>query len=192
MKPEEVALFSHLVARPEAELDLVRAVLLIAEPEYPELDVLPLCADFIRPLSLPRRGNRPARAVVYFPGSTIGNFDPPEADALLRRVAGLVGPGGGLLLGVDLQKPVDVLERAYNDAAGVTAAFNRNVLERIRRELDSDIDPSALWNWPLRTSHAARYVSSLAASISIAMSASLNATPWLSMIGRPNWVRSFA
>src|SRR5262249_27484348 len=71
------------------------------------------------------------------------NFDPPEADELLRRVARLVGPGGGLLLGVDLQKPVGVLERAYNDAAGVTAAFNRNLLVRINRELGADFDPAA-------------------------------------------------
>jgi dimethylhistidine N-methyltransferase len=81
--------------------------------------------------------------VVYFPGSTIGNFDPPEADALLRRVARLVGPGGGLLLGIDLRKDVAVLERAYNDAAGVTAAFNRNLLVRINRELGGDFDPDA-------------------------------------------------
>jgi uncharacterized SAM-dependent methyltransferase len=83
-----------------------------------------------------------ARRVVFFPGSTIGNFDPPEADALLRRVARLVGPGGGLLLGIDLRKDAAVLERAYNDAAGVTAAFNRNLLVRINRELGADFDPA--------------------------------------------------
>src|SRR5439155_21881597 len=77
------------------------------------------------------------------PGSTLGNFDPPEADALLCRVARLVGPEGGLLLGIDLRKDVGVLERAYNDAAGVTAAFNRNLLVRINRELGADFDPAA-------------------------------------------------
>src|SRR5262249_37519987 len=72
-----------------------------------------------------------------------GNFDPPETDDLFRRVARLVGPGGGLLLGVDLRKDPAVLERAYNDAAGVTAAFNRNLLTRINRELGGDFDVSA-------------------------------------------------
>ncbi len=80
---------------------------------------------------------------MYFPGSTIGNFDPLEADALLRRIAFLVGKGGGLLLGVDLRKDPEVLERAYNDASGVTAAFNRNILDRINRELDADFDTPA-------------------------------------------------
>jgi dimethylhistidine N-methyltransferase len=81
--------------------------------------------------------------VAFFPGSTIGNFEPDEADDLLRRVARLVGPGGGLLLGLDLRKPVEVLEPAYNDAAGLTAAFNRNLLVRINRELGADFDPAA-------------------------------------------------
>jgi dimethylhistidine N-methyltransferase len=106
--------------------------------DYPDLDVLPVVADFTRSFSLP---DAPAaRRAVFFPGSTLGNFDPPEADALLRRVARLVGPGGGLLLGVDLRKDERVLEAAYSDAAGVTAAFNLNVLARINRELGGDFD----------------------------------------------------
>jgi dimethylhistidine N-methyltransferase len=109
--------------------------------DYPALDVRPVVADFTRPFALP--GVPAARRVVFFPGSTIGNFDPPEADALFRRVARLVGRGGGLLLGVDLRKDVGVLERAYNDSAGVTAAFNRNLLVRINRDLDGDFDPAA-------------------------------------------------
>ncbi|HVL14615.1 MAG TPA: L-histidine N(alpha)-methyltransferase [Gemmata sp.] len=109
--------------------------------DYPALPVEPVVADFTRPFALP--DVPAARRVVFFPGSTIGNFDPPEADALLRRVARLVGPGGGLLLGIDLRKDVAVLELAYNDAAGVTAAFNRNLLERINRELGGDFDPAA-------------------------------------------------
>jgi dimethylhistidine N-methyltransferase len=88
---------------------------------------------------------------VYFPGSTIGNFDPPAADALLRQIARLVGPGGGLLLGIDLRKDPAVLEPAYNDARGVTAAFNHNLLVRINRELGADFDLAAFqhearWN----------------------------------------------
>jgi dimethylhistidine N-methyltransferase len=109
--------------------------------DYPALEVAPVVADFTRPFALP---DLPAvRRVAFFPGSTIGNFDPPETGALLRRVARLVGPGGGLLLGIDLRKDVAVLDRAYNDAAGVTAAFNRNLLVRINRELGADFDPDA-------------------------------------------------
>ena len=109
--------------------------------EYPDLGVWPVVADFTEPFEIPSR--KAARRVVYFPGSTIGNFDPRDADALLRRVARLVGPGGGLLLGADLQKDVAVLEPAYDDARGVTAAFNRNLLVRINRELGADFDPGA-------------------------------------------------
>ena len=109
--------------------------------DYPVLDIAPVVADFTESFALPSLPA--ARRVAYFPGSTIGNFDPPEADVLLRRIARLVGPGGGLLLGIDLQKNVTVLERAYNDRAGVTAAFNRNLLVRINREFGADFDPAA-------------------------------------------------
>jgi dimethylhistidine N-methyltransferase len=121
--------------------DHLRAAAAALSDEYPALDVIPVEADFTGPFSLPRV--RTARRVVFFPGSTIGNSDPHEADALLHRTARLVGPGGGLLLGVDLRKDAEVLERAYNDAAGVTAAFNRNILVRINRELGADFDPGA-------------------------------------------------
>lgn len=109
--------------------------------DYPGLGVYPVVADFTRPFELPPVPA--ARKVAYFPGSTLGNFDPTEADDLLRRIARLVGRGGGLLLGLDLRKSPAVLEPAYNDARGVTAAFNRNVLVRINRELDGDFDPAA-------------------------------------------------
>ena len=121
--------------------DHLRAAAAVLADDYPALDVTPVVADFTRALVLP--SVPAARRVVYFPGSTIGNFDPPEAGALLRRVARLVGPGGGLLLGIDLRKAVKVLERAYNDKAGVTAAFNRNLLVRINREFGADFDPTA-------------------------------------------------
>lgn len=109
--------------------------------DYPALKVAPVIADFTQRFILP---DVPAgRRVVYFPGSTIGNFDPSEVDALLSQVARLVGSGGGLLLGIDLRKDVAVLERAYNDLAGVTAAFNRNLLARINREFDADFNLEA-------------------------------------------------
>jgi dimethylhistidine N-methyltransferase len=108
--------------------------------EYPDLEVLPLCADLTRPLGLPACRKAAARRVVYFPGSTLGNFTPEEALALLRQTAALCGRDGGLLLGIDLQKDPRVIEAAYNDRHGVTAAFNRNILVRINRELGADFD----------------------------------------------------
>jgi dimethylhistidine N-methyltransferase len=108
--------------------------------DYPELEVLPLCADFTARVRLPRARRSPRRRAVYFPGSTIGNFEPAGAVALMAGVARLVGPRGGFLVGVDLRKEPRVLERAYDDAAGVTAAFNRNLLVRMNRELDADFD----------------------------------------------------
>jgi dimethylhistidine N-methyltransferase len=106
--------------------------------EYPHVAVTPLCADFTRPFALPRVVREGGRRAVYFSGSTIGNFQPAEATGLLAHVAELVGPGGGLLIGVDLKKPKDILEPAYDDARGVTAAFNLNLLARINRELGAD------------------------------------------------------
>jgi dimethylhistidine N-methyltransferase len=103
--------------------------------EYPQIPVLPVCADFAGPVQLPAPPGRVLRRVVYFPGSTIGNFTPAETVALLRRTAQLCGPGGGLLLGADLRKDRRVIEAAYNDSQGVTAAFNLNILARINREL---------------------------------------------------------
>jgi dimethylhistidine N-methyltransferase len=107
---------------------------------FPGLEVRPLWADFTEPFALPQIRGRVDRRAVYFPGSTIGNFGPDEAVALLARMAGLVGPGGGVLIGMDLRKAAAVVEPAYNDAAGVTAAFNRNLLARINRELGADFD----------------------------------------------------
>src|SRR5262249_48983645 len=83
------------------------------------------------------------RRAVSSPGAALGNFGPPEAAVLLSRVAALCGPGGALLLGIDLQKDVATLEPAYNDARGVTAAFNLNLLARINRELGADFDLGA-------------------------------------------------
>jgi dimethylhistidine N-methyltransferase len=107
---------------------------------YPEIEVLPVCADYTQQIRLPRPTARASRVVVYFPGSTIGNFDPGQARAFLRRIAGTCSTGGGLLIGVDLQKAPSVLEAAYNDEAGVTADFNKNILRRINREVGSEFD----------------------------------------------------
>jgi dimethylhistidine N-methyltransferase len=110
--------------------------------DYPWLEVHAACVDFSHGLTIPPDCDDHMHKVAFFPGSSIGNFSPDDAVHLMRDVAGMVGPGGHLLIGVDLKKDVGVLNDAYNDAAGVTAAFNLNLLERIRAELDSDIDPS--------------------------------------------------
>jgi dimethylhistidine N-methyltransferase len=107
---------------------------------YPGLRVLPVCADYTRPFALPAVKDRVTRTVAYYPGSTIGNFQPAEARRFLRLVAEICKKGGGLLIGVDLKKGRAVIEAAYNDPQGVTAAFNKNLLTRINRELDGDFD----------------------------------------------------
>ncbi len=108
--------------------------------DYPELTVSGVCADFNTPIFLPE-GFHPevARWTGYFPGSTIGNFRAGTATTFLSRMAQTLGPGARFLLGFDLQKDKDVLERAYNDLEGVTAAFNLNVLTRMKRELGADL-----------------------------------------------------
>jgi dimethylhistidine N-methyltransferase len=107
--------------------------------EYPTVDIHPVRADYTMPFDLPAF---PAdtRDVAFFPGSTIGNFEPTAAAAFLRGVRKTVGVGGGLILGVDRRKPVEVLEAAYNDSSGVTAAFNLNLLTRLNREFGADFD----------------------------------------------------
>jgi dimethylhistidine N-methyltransferase len=107
--------------------------------EFPSLAIVPIEGDFSRPLEIPAfTASAGRRRVVYFPGSTIGNLDPDEAHAFLRMTRGQVGPKGAMLVGVDLKKDPAVLHAAYNDAKGVTAAFNLNLLARINRELGGD------------------------------------------------------
>jgi L-histidine Nalpha-methyltransferase len=109
--------------------------------DYPSLRVDTVVGDFERDL---RRVPPPAgRRLILFLGSTIGNFPPPARHRLLRDIRRILGPGGRLLLGVDLVKDRTVLEAAYNDSAGVTAAFNRNILRVVNRGVDGDFDPDA-------------------------------------------------
>ena len=103
---------------------------------YPGLNVLPIWADYTRDLELPPIGA--SRKAAFFPGSSIGNFYPEEAEAFMKRVAELVGEGGGLLIGVDLKKDERILNLAYNDAEGVTAAFNLNMLAHLNREFGAN------------------------------------------------------
>lgn len=121
------------------------------ERDYPKIQILPVCADFTAPFELPHPQPVPKRNVAYFPGSTIGNFEPSDALDLLRQMRSVAKANGALLIGVDLKKDPAILERAYNDAAGVTAAFNLNVLARLNRELGADFDLAhfhhrAIWN----------------------------------------------
>jgi len=107
---------------------------------YPELEVAPVCADYTAPFSLPEAAPESSRRAVLFPGSTIGNLDPDEAARLIRGMAQVTGPGGQLMIGVDLHKDTAVLEAAYDDSAGVSAEFALNVLDRLRRELGAKFD----------------------------------------------------
>jgi dimethylhistidine N-methyltransferase len=109
--------------------------------EFSSLDILGVVGDFMQPLKLPvYRARSARRRVVYFPGSTIGNLTPQEAHAFLKMSRGQVGSKGAMLVGVDLKKDANVLHAAYNDAKGVTAAFNLNLLRRINTELRADFD----------------------------------------------------
>ncbi len=108
---------------------------------YPEVKVQPICADFTRELDLLPR--QEARRTVYFPGSTIGNFTRRQTLGILHRIARVCGVGGGLLIGIDLQKDIPTIEAAYNDTQGVTARFNLNLLRRMNRELGADFECSA-------------------------------------------------
>ncbi len=109
--------------------------------EYPAVLVRPVHGDYTRAIDLPPLPAH-ARRLAFFPGSTIGNFHPAEAVAFLSRVRRTLGPRGALVLGVDRRKDAATLDAAYDDAAGVTAEFNLNVLERLNRELDADFDRS--------------------------------------------------
>ena len=121
--------------------DFLRASAERLAAEYPRLTVRPIVADLTEPFGLPRELPRPL--VVAFLGSTLGNFGRVDAAALLRRAATALGADDRLLLGVDLRKDPALLNAAYNDAAGVTAAFNLNVLHVLNRELGADFDVGA-------------------------------------------------
>ena len=116
-----------------AEVEALRA-------DYPRLATRPVFADFTRPFELPERPAGAGRNLVFFPGSTIGNFTRRRALELLEMIAGKAARDGALLIGVDLHKDPAILHAAYNDAEGVTAEFNLNLLARLNRELDAEFD----------------------------------------------------
>ncbi|MHB1140686.1 MAG: L-histidine N(alpha)-methyltransferase [Sulfuricaulis sp.] len=108
--------------------------------DYSWLEVHAACADFMQDFELPAAAGE-GKKLAFFPGSTIGNFEPHEAASFLQRVRRLIQPDGALLIGVDLKKDPAILNAAYNDSAGLTAQFNLNLLARLRDELGAEVDP---------------------------------------------------
>ena len=117
---------------------------------FPNLDIKPVCADYTHPFELPELDEHHTRRVIYFPGSTIGNFAPENAKQFLALIAEEAGDNGSLLIGVDLKKEAKTLLKAYNDDEGVTAEFNKNLLKRLNRDLGADFRPECF-------RHEARY-----------------------------------
>lgn len=107
---------------------------------FPRIEMLPVCADFTRPVELPEPSRETGHTLVFFPGSTLGNFTNDEAVALLGSMRATMGARGQALIGIDLDKDTATLEAAYNDAAGVTAQFTLNLLARLNRDIGSDFD----------------------------------------------------
>jgi dimethylhistidine N-methyltransferase len=121
--------------------EMVEAEAIDLRRDFPQLNVLPVVADICTPFTLPASAASASKRVGFFPGSTIGNFEPHEAAAFLRNAANILGEGATLIIGADLVKAPEILNAAYNDAQGVTAKFNRNLLTRINRELGADFKP---------------------------------------------------
>jgi dimethylhistidine N-methyltransferase len=133
------ALQTQLYVPVDIAIDTLRASSSELALRFPFLNIVGICADYTRPLALPTFAGVPIRRkVVFFPGSTIGNFTPAEALAFLKQARKAVGSGGILLIGVDLKKDKATLDAAYADPKGVTAQFNLNLLYRINRELKAD------------------------------------------------------
>lgn len=125
-------------------IEISRAALLSSidhlAPALPDVEMLPVCADFTRPVDVPAPEREPARRLLFFPGSTLGNFASEDALALLRAMRQTMGDHGLALIGIDLHKDPALIEAAYNDAEGITAAFTLNLLVRLNREVGSDFD----------------------------------------------------
>ena len=118
---------------------LLEAASSLAE-DFPDMAIIAVCADYTGPFTLPSLPGPAGKRIGFFPGSTIGNFEPDAAERFLANCADILGPRGEMLIGVDLKKDLSILDAAYNDRRGITAAFNLNLFERINRELDGDLD----------------------------------------------------
>ncbi len=122
-----------------SEDHLMKTVIGLQE-KFPRIEIFPIVADFTQPFELPQPASPPSHTAVYFPGSTIGNFEPLGVKQLLSGIAARVGHDGGLLIGIDLQKESSIIHAAYNDSKGVTDQFNLNILNRINVELGANFD----------------------------------------------------
>jgi len=136
-------LLEHIKPKVYVPIDISKEHLLASSDQliedYPELEVIAICADYTEDFRLPEL-SAGIKKIGFFPGSTIGNLNDQEASKFLSKTAKLLGKGGGLLIGVDLKKDPEILEAAYNDASGVTEEFNKNILRRINRELGGNFD----------------------------------------------------
>lgn len=152
-------LLEHLHPKMYVPIDISRAQLRASADamaqDYDWLEVHPVCADYCRSLHLDFIPDD-ARRLVYFPGSTLGNFEPDEARAFLENLRGLTGKEGALLISIDLKKDPKRIDAAYNDKAGVTAAFNLNILGRLQRDLGAEVDPAGFRHQAFYNSQAGR------------------------------------
>ena len=130
------------ICKPQLEQTEARLV-----AQHPNIKILAVCADYTQLQALPLSISCDLRPVIFFPGSTIGNYTPEEAQHLLRKAAKLIGPNGSMLIGVDCKKDPAVLNDAYNDKAGLTKAFNLNLLARMERELGAEIEPEGFTHY---------------------------------------------
>ncbi|MFT5172329.1 MAG: dimethylhistidine N-methyltransferase [Gammaproteobacteria bacterium] len=126
------------------------------QAEYPQVRIHPVAADFTQAFELPFARTAKQRRVVYFPGSTIGNFTSVDSIRILREMGQLFGDDGGALIGVDLVKSRNILVAAYNDAKQVTARFNLNLLQRMNREIDADFDVDQFRHQAIFDEHESR------------------------------------
>ena len=130
---------------------------------YPHLSINAIVADYTRPFSLSKLGGN--KKVVFYPGSTIGNFEPKEAAQFLKQLSQMLSPGDGLLIGVDLQKDSQFIENAYNDKQGITAAFNKNVLTRMNQELNTSFQTQHFDHYSFYSEEKARIEMHLVSNI---------------------------
>ncbi len=133
---DDVVAYTPIEISRSALLESVEAL----RESHPGIEMLPVCADFTHAVELPHPSREVDRTLLFFPGSTLGNFEQAEAVALLRAMHETMGPRGAALIGIDLVKSAPVLDAAYNDAAGVTAEFTLNLLARLNRDIGSDFD----------------------------------------------------
>ncbi|HXH74848.1 MAG TPA: L-histidine N(alpha)-methyltransferase [Bacteriovoracaceae bacterium] len=135
--------------------------------EFPRLKVHPVLGDFTDTTEIPASvDSETARKIIFFPGSTIGNFNPQEAVDFLKRYAKIIGTDGALIIGADVKKDHDLLVRAYNDSEGVTAAFNLNLLERLNRETDASFEPDNFYHHALYNEELGRVEMHLVSKVS--------------------------